>query len=79
MANLGNRVFKKKWTPERVIQLRLLAGLTQVEFAKCLGVSERAVRRWENGVYFPAGLSLSSLNHFAASIELNFEDPPDAK
>lgn len=37
----------------RVRALRTAAGLTQQDFAKRLGVSQRAVQQWESGEWLP--------------------------
>jgi len=34
--------------PDKVAALRLLFGFTQEEFAKCLNVNEKTIRRWES-------------------------------
>ena len=36
--------------PENIRRARLARGLTQSALAEALGVSDRAVSRWENGV-----------------------------
>ena len=41
------------WNSELIKALRLHMGLTQVEFAERLGVRQKTVSEWENGVYAP--------------------------
>lgn len=41
------------WNSELIKALRLHLGLTQVEFAQRLGVRQKTVSEWENGVYAP--------------------------
>jgi transcriptional regulator with XRE-family HTH domain len=45
----------------RIVEARKLAGLTQQQLATRLGVSLRAVSRWENDSFAPRGDSLESL------------------
>ena len=44
--------------------LRLEAGLGQVEFAKCLGVSKGVISLWENGLREPTMSSLILISKF---------------
>src|SRR5436853_2129571 len=44
-----------------VLTLRKKAGLTQVEMAKLVGVTEKAVRNWEGGSVFPSESNLKKL------------------
>ncbi len=36
-----------------IVKLRKKQGLTQIELAKRLNISDKAVSRWENGLGFP--------------------------
>ena len=38
---------------DKVFQARMQLGLTQMEFAKVLGLGFATVNRWENGQYDP--------------------------
>jgi LuxR family maltose regulon positive regulatory protein len=44
-----------------VLTLRKKAGLTQVELAKLVGVTEKTVRNWERGTDFPSESNLKKL------------------
>lgn len=41
------------WNSSSIKLLRLHMGLTQAEFAKQLGVRQKTVSEWENGLYAP--------------------------
>lgn len=43
------------------LTLREKAGLAQIEVAKALGVSERAIRHWEGGTSYPTATNLKKL------------------
>src|SRR5262249_23434730 len=43
------------------LTLREKAGLTQVEVARALGVSERTIRHWEGGTAYPDAAHLKRL------------------
>lgn len=42
-------------------ELRLLAGLTQEQFATNLGVKYSTINRWENGHYKPSPLAMEKV------------------
>jgi DNA-binding transcriptional regulator YiaG len=44
-----------------VKEARQALGLTQVEFAKALGVSYKAVQSWEQGWRFPSRASVEAI------------------
>ena len=46
-----------EFTAERVLQSRKVLGLSQVLFAKFLGVSPKTVRAWEQGTNPPQGIA----------------------
>jgi DNA-binding transcriptional regulator YiaG len=52
----------RPWFQTRVKRLREKLRLTQVEFAKRLGVTTLTVNRWERGHTYPKGLSLVVLD-----------------
>ena len=51
------------WSPDQIKALRLLLGLTQLELAERLRISQATVRHWEQGkrppsIYYAARLTL---------------------
>ena len=46
-----------EFTAERVLKSRKVLGLSQVLFAKFLGVSPKTVRAWEQGTNPPQGIA----------------------
>ena len=46
---------------EDVVALRAFVGLTQVDFAKALGISVHTLRNWEQGRRSPEGPALALL------------------
>jgi transcriptional regulator with XRE-family HTH domain len=59
---------------------REAAGLTQIELAECINVSEKSVSRWENGQSLPQPAALRALCIKLAKTpeELGFGDPAQA-
>ena len=55
----GGRRFSAE--PSPVAQVRLKAGLTQVEFAALIGVSTRTLQEWEQGRRRPSGAAKTLL------------------
>lgn len=47
---------------ENLLKLRLESGLTQEELAGRIGISNRAVSKWENGASKPSAKHLISLS-----------------
>jgi DNA-binding transcriptional regulator YiaG len=45
----------KKWTANRIKQLRLRKGLTQQRLAELIGLTQKAVSAWENDTRKPSG------------------------
>lgn len=56
-------------TKREIKRLRKSLGLTQEQFAHRLGVTVKAVNRWENGHAKPTGLSQVALMSVKANIE----------
>jgi len=52
-------------TPEQIKKIRAELGMTAVAFAKCLGVSEDCVWRWERGNRHPTYKRMVALNELA--------------
>ena len=50
-----------KINPEAIKRLRLRAGLSQGKLAKLLGISDRAVSKWERGLSLPSSERLLAL------------------
>lgn len=64
---------------ENVRELRLRTALSQVDFARVLGVSVSSLRRWESGNATPSPLAISKINEVS---ERNIEEllkPNDIK
>lgn len=59
-----------------VVAMRKRLGMTQLEFARVLGVSFVTVNRWENGRSKPSRLALRRLQEVALDRGLEF--PPRA-
>ena len=55
----GGRRFTVATPP--VVEARLKSGLSQMEFAKLLGVSKRTLQEWEQGRREPSGAAKSLL------------------
>ncbi|MFN8441365.1 MAG: helix-turn-helix domain-containing protein [Caldilineaceae bacterium] len=55
----GGRRFTVVTPP--VVEARLKSGLSQMEFAKLLGVSKRTLQEWEQGRREPSGAAKSLL------------------
>jgi putative transcriptional regulator len=54
----------------RVLELRTVAGLSQAELGKVLGVSRQTINSIENGRYLPSlPLALAIARNFDASVE----------
>lgn len=43
--------------PETILRLRAILNLSQMSFAKLLGVSYTSINRWENGKYEPTKMA----------------------
>jgi DNA-binding XRE family transcriptional regulator len=57
-------------------QMRQRVGLTQVELARLIGVSDRAVRAWEKGEYLPT-LTISQIRALCRELQITFDELPD--
>lgn len=55
---------------ERIMELRKLAGLSQLDLAKALDVSRQAVSKWENDLAFP---DVSNLIRLADLLDTDVE------
>lgn len=55
---------------ERIMELRKLAGLSQLDLAKALDVSRQAVSKWENDLAFP---DVSNLIQLADLLDTDVE------
>jgi len=56
-------------TSEEIKHLRALAGLSQEEFARELGISFATVNRWENSRSVPSRLAQRTLDQFKKRTE----------
>lgn len=55
---------------DKIKELRTSSGISQRELAKKLGISNRAVSKWENGISYPSTENLITLSEiFGVSIE----------
>ena len=57
------------WTPEMIAELRNQLGVTQVVFARRLGVDAATVSRWETGRHPVARWNAKKLNRLAKRIQ----------
>ena len=64
-SNTGGNALEVKESPDAISSLRKSLQLTQVEFAKSVGVSERTVQKWETGASVPAERQLRDLRELA--------------
>ncbi len=65
------------WTAESVAALRAEMGMTQVEFARALGVRQQTVSEWETGRYAPRGASARMLSVLAEGRAPYDASPPE--
>lgn len=56
---------------KEVKELRLSAGLTQVLFAKKLGVSTSAIKQWESGRCYPSPLHMKLIRDMTEHTQEN--------
>ena len=59
---------------EKVLKARLQLHLTQVEFAKKLGVGVASICRWESGISKPSKLKEYEFEEFCKKNNIKFED-----
>ena len=57
---------------DKVYQARMQLGLTQIEFAKVLGIGFATVNRWENGVTKPNKLKEYAFGQFCVKNNIQF-------
>lgn len=57
---------------DKVYQARMQLGLTQIEFAKALGLGFATVNRWENGVTQPNKLKEYAFEQFCDKNNVKF-------
>lgn len=65
-----------KWNAELVKGLRRHMGLTQMEFARELGVRQQTVSEWETGVYEPTLATSKHLTLVAEKASFAYGQPP---
>ena len=70
---------KGEWTPGDIRRLREKLGCTQEEFAKCLGVTNVALSRWETGRSRPMGKNLFFLGALCQSLQVPGAEPSRLK
>ncbi len=58
---------------EEVKQLRLVAGMSVIEFSKALGVSRKTVYDWEGGIYEPSNLARKQIRILAKKLKKQLE------
>lgn len=60
---------------ERIKELRVEKNLTQMQLAKQIGVSQKAIDYWERGINEPkAGYVISLVKFFSITFDEFFED-----
>lgn len=63
---------------EKIRELRKLNHITQKDLGDALGISDRAVSKWESGLSKPSGQNLLSLAKiFGVPVECFFESSVD--
>ncbi|MBQ9757538.1 MAG: L-serine ammonia-lyase [Clostridia bacterium] len=69
-----------EFQPEKVIELRTKHKMSQRELGKCLGVTDRAISKWETGLSKPSGQNLIYLSKiFSVPIEYFLQKPDTLK
>lgn len=60
---------------QAILQVRKSLNLSQMAFAKELGVSFTSINRWENGVQQPSALAIKQLRAFCEEkgVEFSYE------
>lgn len=71
---MSNEALDRQESPLK--QMRQRVGLTQVELARRIGVSDRAVRAWEKGEY-PPTLTISQIRALCRELQITFDELPD--
>lgn len=56
-------------TPTGIKRLRLKLGLTQLAFAKKMGVSFQTINRWERGKFCPSSLAVEKIKQMVEESE----------
>lgn len=64
---------------DKVYQTRMQLGLTQIEFAKLLGLGFATVNRWENGVTKPNKLKGYAFEQFCIKNNVQFSQEKEIK
>ena len=64
---------------DKVYQARMQLGLTQIEFAKVLGLGFATVNRWENGVTQPNKLKEYAFEQFCKKNNVQFSQEEEIK
>ena len=64
---------------DKVYQARMQLGLTQMEFAKVLGLGFATVNRWENGVTQPNKLKEYAFEQFCIKNNVQFSQEKEIK
>lgn len=55
------------WTGETIYALREALNLSRRELAEAVGVSERSLYRWENGLVAPRPVGLRAIREYAST------------
>lgn len=66
-------------TPGQIKDLRFKLGMTQLEFAFWLGVSQNTVSKWENGHKMQHKLAERAVRRLAAEHDITITDLVDRK
>lgn len=62
------------WSPQKIKALRQAMGLRQGPFGDLVGVGDKCVSWWENGVSTPGGPSRRMLSRLAADLGSRWDD-----
>ena len=72
------RIMRGRLHAADIVALRRFVGMTQIDFARALGISVHTLRNWEQGRRMPEGPALALLRIAARHPKLIRENLPSA-